>query len=135
MIYELNPALNNPAQKFKIRMHVSNASVPVPFRGAFQGHFSDRVFPGPRWAICHQGCAQGGEFVIEEFNIFYHSSNNNNNNKNKNNKDKTRISYNMRGGRSEKAELTTFRRVYMQKFGPSGHRVDRGLKITGDNNN
>ena len=109
-------------------MHVSNASVPVPFRGAFQGHFSDRVFPGPRWAICHQGCAQGGEFVIEEFNIFYHSSNNNN-------KDKTRISYNMRGGRSEKAELTTFRRVYMQKFGPSGHRVDRELKMTGDNNN
>ena len=91
------------------------------------------MFPGPRWAICHQGCAQGGEFVIEEFNIFYHSSNNNNNNKN--NKDKTRISYNMRGGRSEKAELTTFRRVYMQKFGPSGHRVDRELKMTGDNNN
>ena len=51
---------------------VSNASVPIPFRGAVQGHFSDRVFPGPRWAIYHQECAQGGEFVIEEFNIFYH---------------------------------------------------------------
>ena len=40
----------------------------------------------------------------------------------------------MRGGRSEKAELTTFRRVYMQKFGPSGYQVDRELKMTGDNN-
>ena len=41
----------------------------------------------------------------------------------------------MREGRSEKAELTTFRRVYMQKFGPSGYQVDRELKMTGDNNN
>ena len=44
---------------------VSNASMPIPFRGAVQGHFLDREFRGPRWAIYHQECAQGGEFVIE----------------------------------------------------------------------
>ena len=108
---------------------------PFPSGVHFKVIFQIHSFPGPRWAICHQGCAQGGEFVIEEFNIFYHSSNNNNNNNNNKDKDKTRINYNMRGGRSEKAELTTFRRVYMQKFGPSGHWVDRELKMTGDNSN
>ena len=41
----------------------------------------------------------------------------------------------MRGGTSEKAELTTFRRVYMQRFDPSGYQVDRELKMTGDNSN
>ena len=115
-------------------MHISNASVPIPFRGAVQGHFSNRVFPGPRWAIYHQGCAQGGKFVIEEFNIFYHSS--------KNNK-KTRIGYNMIGligcwttrlrgytGRKIRKGGTTFRWL-MQKCGPYGYQVDRELKNDG----
>ena len=101
---------------------------PFPSEGAVQGHFSDRVFPGPPFII--KGVPKGGEFVIEGFNIFYHSSKNNS---------KTRISYNMicligamQGGRSEKAEQLFV--GLMQKFGPYGYQVDRELKMTGDNN-